>query len=209
MKLVKKKEMSKIFNLGNVPNLLTVGRIVLIPMFVLAYLLPGDWTYTAAASLFALASITDWLDGYLARRLDQTTAFGAFLDPAADKLMVVTALVMLIGHHNNLYLTLPGLIIIGREIMISALREWMAELNRRGLVRVGMLGRVKTGFQMIAILILVAGPPGFDAPWPYIGYFLIYVAAGMTLISMISYLKAAWPSLSDGMSSNTRSSRLP
>tara|TARA_A100001037_G_C14994781_1_gene564277 strand:- start:97 stop:684 length:588 start_codon:yes stop_codon:yes gene_type:complete len=191
--------MSKIFHLGNLPNLLTLGRIALIPLFVLVYVLPVSPAYSLAALLFALASLTDWLDGYLARKLNQSTAFGAFLDPAADKLMVVTALVMLIGHHSNLYLTIPGLVIIGREVMISALREWMAELNRRGLVKVGIIGRVKTLLQMLAILILVANPPNLDLPWLYIGYILLYIAAIMTLVSMISYLKAAWPSLSDGL----------
>jgi CDP-diacylglycerol---glycerol-3-phosphate 3-phosphatidyltransferase len=151
-----------------------------------------------AAALFGLAAFTDWLDGYLARRLEQTTPFGAFLDPVADKLIVVSALVVLIGHHANLWLTLPALIIVGREIVISALREWMAEMNRRGKVSVLWLGRVKTTFQMVAIAVLLANPPGFDRPFVLLGYGLLYAAAALTLWSMVLYLHAAWPTLKSG-----------
>jgi CDP-diacylglycerol--glycerol-3-phosphate 3-phosphatidyltransferase len=183
----------------NLPNLLTLSRIFLIPVFAVVYLVPGEGTYIYAAALFALAAFTDWLDGYLARRLDQTTAFGAFLDPVADKLIVVTALVLLIGHHNTLWFTLPGLIIVGREIVISALREWMAEMNRRGLVAGTWLGRLKTTFQMIAMVVLLANPPSLDRPWVIIGYVLLYIAAVMTLASMVIYLRAAWPTLLSGL----------
>lgn len=183
----------------NLPNLLTLSRIFLVPVFVVIYVVPGEGTYVYAAGLFALAAFTDWLDGYLARRLNQTTAFGAFLDPVADKLIVVTALVLLIGHHNTLWFTLPGLIIVGREIVISALREWMAEMNRRGLVAGTWLGRLKTTFQMIAMVVLLANPPSFDRPWVIIGYVLLYIAAIMTLASMLIYLKAAWPTLLAGL----------
>ena len=196
-------------NLTTLPNLLTLGRILLIPLFVVVYAIPGEWTYIYAAALFALAAFTDWLDGYLARRLNQSTAFGAFLDPVADKLIVVTALVVLIAHHNTAWLTLPGLIIVGREIVISALREWMAEMNRRGVIGVSWLGRVKTVFQMVAVVVLLANPPAFDRPWVLIGYALIYIAAIMTLISMVIYLKAAWPSLIDGLRDNPGDSRSP
>ena len=195
--------------LSNLPNLLTLSRILLIPLFVIVYAIPGEATYIYAAALFALAAFTDWLDGYLARRLNQTTAFGAFLDPVADKLIVVAALVVLVAHHNTVWLTLPGLIIIGREIVISALREWMAEMNRRGVVAASWLGRVKTVFQMVAVVVLLANPPAFDRPWVLIGYALIYVAAIMTLISMVLYLKAAWPSLVDGMRDEQGDSRSP
>ena len=183
----------------NLPNLLTLSRIFLIPVFVLVYMVPGEGTYVYAAGLFALAAFTDWLDGYLARRLNQTTAFGAFLDPVADKLIVVTALVLLIGHHHTLWFTLPGLVIVGREIVISALREWMAEMNRRGLVAGTWLGRVKTTFQMIAVVVLLANPPSFGRPWVIVGYVLLYIAAIMTLASMVIYLRAAWPTLVDGL----------
>jgi CDP-diacylglycerol--glycerol-3-phosphate 3-phosphatidyltransferase len=195
----------------NLPNLLTLSRIFLVPVFVVVYVIPGEGTYVYAAGLFALAAFTDWLDGYLARRLNQTTAFGTFLDPVADKLIVVTALVLLIGHHNTLWFTLPGLIIVGREIVISALREWMTEMNRRGLVAGTWLGRLKTTFQMIAMVVLLANPPSFDRPWVIIGYVLLYVAAIMTLASMIIYLKAAWPTLRLGLegASNPRPSDGP
>lgn len=186
--------------LMNLPNILTVSRILLIPVFVLIYLIPGQNTYLIAALLFGLAAFTDWLDGYLARRLNQTTPFGAFLDPVADKLIVVAALTILIGHHANLLLTLPGLIIIGREIVISALREWMAEMNRRGVIKVTWFARVKTTFQMVAIVVLIANPPLLDRPWVMAGYALLYLAAAMTLISMVLYIRAAWPTLRQGLS---------
>ncbi|MCZ6619632.1 MAG: CDP-diacylglycerol--glycerol-3-phosphate 3-phosphatidyltransferase [Gammaproteobacteria bacterium] len=182
----------------NLPNLLTMARILLVPIFVVVYIVPGPSTYLIASALFSLAAFTDWLDGYLARRLNQTTRFGAFLDPVADKLIVVTALVLLIGHHSSIWLTLPGIIIVGREIVISALREWMAEMNRRGIVAVTWLGRVKTTFQMIAVVVLLANPPILERPWVIIGYTLLYVAAVMTLWSMGIYLKAAWPTLRSG-----------
>jgi CDP-diacylglycerol--glycerol-3-phosphate 3-phosphatidyltransferase len=183
----------------NLPNLLTLSRIFLIPVFVVMYIIPGEGTYIYAAGLFALAAFTDWLDGYLARRLDQTTAFGAFLDPVADKLIVVTAVVLLIGHHSTLWFTLPGLIIVGREIVISALREWMAEMNKRGVVAASWLGQLKTTFQMIAMVVLLANPPSFDRPWVMVGYILLYIAAVMTLASMVIYLRAAWPTLVAGL----------
>ena len=178
------------------PNTLTLVRIALIPVFVLAYIFMDDMLWVSAV-LFACAAFTDWLDGFLARQLGQGTAFGAFLDPVADKLIVVTALVLLIESHSNLVMTLPGLIIVGREIIISALREWMAEMNRRGLVDVSWLGKIKTGVQMIAIVVLLANPPLLAIPWVIIGMLLLYVAALMTLWSM--FLQAAWPTLRDGL----------
>jgi CDP-diacylglycerol--glycerol-3-phosphate 3-phosphatidyltransferase len=183
----------------NLPNIITLARILLIPIFVLIYLAPGKWTYASAAIFFGLAAFTDWLDGYLARRLNQTTPFGAFLDPVADKLIVVSALVLLIANHHNVWLTLPALIIVGREIVISALREWMAEMNSSGAVAVSMLGKVKTTVQMIAIFMLLAYPPDLDAIWVVGGYVLLYVAAFMTLWSMTIYLMAAWPTLRAGL----------
>ena len=183
----------------SLPNVITVARIFLVPLFVLTYLSTWEWRYIATAFLFGLAAFTDWLDGYLARKLDQTTPFGAFLDPVADKLIVVTALVLLIGHHANLLLTLPGMIIVGREIVISALREWMAEMNQSLAVAVSRLGKIKTTIQMIAIAVLLANPPAFDSMWVMIGYVLVYVAAFMTLWSMLVYLHAAWPTLKAGL----------
>jgi CDP-diacylglycerol--glycerol-3-phosphate 3-phosphatidyltransferase len=183
----------------NLPNIITIARILFVPVFVIVYWMPGQSTYIASALLFGLAAFTDWLDGYLARRLNQTTPFGAFLDPVADKLIVVAALVVLIAHHHTIWLTLPALIIVGREIVISALREWMAEMNRSGAVAVGVLGKVKTTLQMIAIFMLLAHEPDFDATWVVGGYVLIYVAAFMTLWSMTIYLIAAWPTLLAGL----------
>jgi CDP-diacylglycerol--glycerol-3-phosphate 3-phosphatidyltransferase len=191
----------------NLPNLLTLARILLIPVFVLVYVLPGYETYLVAAVLFGLAAFTDWLDGYLARRLNQTTPFGAFLDPVADKLIVVAALTILVAHHASLWLTLPALIIIGREIVISALREWMAEMNRRGVIAVTWFARAKTTFQMVAIVVLIANPPDLTRPWVITGYVLLYLAAVMTLISMVLYLRAAWPTLRVGFTQKGAGSR--
>ncbi len=179
----------------NLPNLLTLLRIVLVPIFALVYLAPGETLYLWAGVLFALAAFTDWLDGYLARKLGQTTRFGTFLDPVADKLIVVTALILLIGQHANLWLTLPGIVIVSREIFISALREWMAEMDRRGLVAVTRVSKVKTTLQMVAITILLANAPDLHDHWVMSGYVLLYVAALMTLWSMCIYLMAAWPTL--------------
>ena len=192
----------------NLPNVITLARIFLIPVFVLLYLVPGKWTYASAAVFFGLAAFTDWLDGYLARRLNQTTPFGAFLDPVADKMIVVSALVLLVAHHHNIWLTLPALIIVGREIVISALREWMAEMNSSGAVAVGVLGKVKTTVQMIAIFMLLAYPPDLQAIWVIGAYALLYVAAFMTLWSMCIYLMAAWPALQAGLQGAKRRSDL-
>ena len=184
----------------NLPNFLTAARIGLIPVFALIYI-ATDTAYWLAALFFALAALTDWLDGYLARRLGQTTPFGAFLDPVADKLIVVTALVLLIGAHSSLWVTLPGVVIVGREIVISALREWMAEMNRRGLVAVSWIAQVKTALQMVAIAILLANPPRWD-PWVVVGVVLLYAAALITIWSMINYVRAAWPTLKDGFAAD-------
>ena len=183
----------------NLPNIITLARILLVPIFVVIYIWPGDSAYLVAAVLFGLAAATDWLDGYLARRLNQTTPFGAFLDPVADKLIVVSALVVLMAEHSTIWLALPGLIIVGREIMISALREWMAEMNSSVTVAVSVLGKVKTTLQMVAIAVLLALPPESTAAIVFIGYGLLYVAALMTLWSMSLYLQAAWPTLKQGL----------
>ncbi|MDV3503773.1 CDP-diacylglycerol--glycerol-3-phosphate 3-phosphatidyltransferase [Marinobacter sp. M-5] len=177
----------------NLPNILTMSRIVMIPVFVVIFYLPAQWSYLVSAAIFALAGATDWLDGYLARKLDQSTPFGAFLDPVADKLMVAVALTVLIEEHASLILTLPATIIIGREIVISALREWMAEMGSRASVAVSYIGKIKTTAQMVAIIALLAFPPGVFGAW--IGTGLLYLAAVLTLWSMFLYLKAAWPDL--------------
>ncbi|TBV00080.1 CDP-diacylglycerol--glycerol-3-phosphate 3-phosphatidyltransferase [Stutzerimonas kirkiae] len=178
----------------NIPNILTVLRVLLIPIFVLLFYLPFGWSYLAASAVFTVAAITDWLDGYLARRLQQSTPFGAFLDPVADKLMVAVALVLLVEEHANLWLTLPAVIIIGREIVVSALREWMAELGARAHVAVSNLGKWKTTAQMVALVILLANPPAMTI-WVGMGYALLLVAAALTIWSMLHYLLAAWPHL--------------
>jgi CDP-diacylglycerol---glycerol-3-phosphate 3-phosphatidyltransferase len=179
----------------NIPNLLTVLRVLLIPCFILLFYMPFSWSYWAASGVFACAAATDWLDGYLARRLEQSTPFGAFLDPVADKLMVAVALVLLVAEHTNLWLTLPAVIIIGREIVVSALREWMAELGARAHVAVSNLAKWKTAAQMVALIVLLANPPTFTA-WVILGYVLLVISAVLTLWSMVQYLMAAWPHLS-------------
>lgn len=181
----------------NIPNILTLARIAFIPLLVVLFYLPFSWSMPVAAGLFGLASITDWLDGYLARRWNQSTPFGAFLDPVADKLMVVVALALLIERYDTLVLTLPALVIIGREIVISALREWMAEMGKRGMVAVSWVGKLKTTLQMVSLLILLALPPAHE--FSLLGVVVLYTAAILTLWSMIQYLKAAWPHLSRSM----------
>ena len=150
----------------NIPNSLTLARIVAIPVFVLVYLLPVTWSSLAATVLFVFAGVTDWLDGYLARRLEQQSPFGAFLDPVADKLMVATAIVLLIADNqvqqqviSPILFTLVAVVIIGREIAVSALREWMAELGKRASVAVSIMGKVKTVLQIVAISMLLYGQP--------------------------------------------------
>lgn len=177
----------------NLPNILTLSRIIMIPVFVVVFYLPVEWSYMVSAGIFALAGATDWLDGYLARKLDQSTPFGAFLDPVADKLMVAVALAVLIEEHAAIVLTIPATIIIGREIVISALREWMAEIGSRGSVAVSYIGKVKTTAQMVSIVGLLAFPPG--VLWSDLSVALLYVAACLTLWSMWLYLKAAWGDL--------------
>lgn len=181
----------------NIPNLLTLARIAFIPLLVVFVYLPYSWSMPVAAGMFALAAVTDWLDGYLARRWNQSTPFGAFLDPVADKLMVAVALALLIERFDSIWLTLPALVIIGREIVISALREWMAEMGKRGSVAVSWLGKVKTTLQMVALLLLLAFAPGTQLA--LVGMFTLHVAALLTLWSMIMYLRAAWPHLSRAM----------
>jgi CDP-diacylglycerol--glycerol-3-phosphate 3-phosphatidyltransferase/cardiolipin synthase len=184
--------MSPLFNL---PNILTLLRIVLIPVFVIAYYSPLSWHNVLATAIFGLAAITDWFDGWLARRYNQSTPFGAFLDPVADKLMVATALVLMVQHYADAYLAISAAVIIGREITISALREWMAELGQRAKVAVSQVGKVKTTMQMIALFMLLYEEPLFGLPIRELGYIAIFLAAALTLWSMIVYLRAALPAL--------------
>ena len=177
----------------NIPNMLTLMRVALIPIFILLYYLPFHWSYLAAALVFTVASVTDWLDGYLARKWEQSTPFGAFLDPVADKLMVAVALVLLVQSHANFWVTAPAMVIIGREIVISALREWMAEIGARAQVAVSNLGKYKTAAQMVALIVLLANPVLPMTLWVILGYVLLAVSAILTLWSMVNYLLAAWP----------------
>jgi CDP-diacylglycerol--glycerol-3-phosphate 3-phosphatidyltransferase len=175
------------------PNILTLLRIVLIPVLVIVFYMPGQWSYQLSAMLFALAAITDWLDGYFARRLKQLSVFGAFLDPVADKLMVAVALVLLVQDNPSALFAVPASIIIGREIAISALREWMSEIGERTRVAVSVIGKIKTITQMVAILLLLYKAPIGPLPTHDVGVVLLYVAALLTLWSMLVYIRAAWP----------------
>ncbi len=179
----------------NTPNLLTLLRIMLIPVLVGVFYLPWKWTNELSTLIFGLAAITDWFDGYLARRWNQTSAFGAFLDPVADKLIVAVALVLLVQAHPTPWMAIPAAVIIGREITISALREWMAELGQRATVAVSMVGKVKTTAQMTSLLMLLYYDPLLGLPIYEIGFVLLYVAAILTLWSMMVYLRAALPIL--------------
>ena len=184
----------------SLPNIITGFRILLIPVLVIAfYLLPMETRYIISAFIFTVASITDWLDGYLARKMGQMTAFGAFLDPVADKLIVAVALVLLVEVHASAVLAIPALVIVCREIVVSALREWMARYSDKRGVAVSFLAKVKTVFQMIAIIVLLASGPDPHALQVILGYILLYAAAGLTLLSMYQYLRLAWPDLSSAM----------
>ncbi len=188
--------------LWNIPNLLTLIRIICIPvLMVVAY---SGWSqrFIASAVLFLLASATDWLDGYLARKLQQTSAFGRFLDPVADKLMVAAALIILVDWHHSIWMVVPAVVIIAREITISALREWMAELGKRASVAVSYIGKLKTTAQMLAIGLMLAQAPVHDVrgglivnALQVVAYLLLYVAVFLTIWSMLLYLQAAWPDL--------------
>lgn len=178
-----------------IPNILTLFRIAIIPVLAAVFLLPFHWSGQAAAALFLAATITDFLDGYLARRLGQESPFGAFLDPVADKLMVAVALIMLVQADPTLWMVIPAAIIIGREITISALREWMAFIGERAAVAVSYIGKVKTTAQMVSLVLLLWREPIVGFPTYIVGYVLLYVAAVLTLWSMILYLRAAWPVL--------------
>jgi CDP-diacylglycerol--glycerol-3-phosphate 3-phosphatidyltransferase len=177
--------------LTNIPNRLTLLRIGLIPVFILVFYLPFSWMNAVAAALYGLAALTDWLDGYLARRLGQTSPFGAFLDPVADKLMVAVALVLLVERDPSPWLAVPSCVILGREIAISALREWMAAIGERSKVRVMALGKVKTTAQMLAVVLMLYGPPPQHAVTYTVGFALLYLSALLTLWSMVLYLRAA------------------
>ncbi len=186
----------------NIPNLLTLFRIALIPVLVVLYFWELEIRSILVTGVFVTAAITDWLDGFLARKMNATSALGAFLDPVADKLIVSSALVLLVSDLDVLERVLHPLlfsvsvcVIIGREIVISALREWMAELGERGVVSVGVPGKVKTVFQMVSIPLMLYAEPILEIPAFRVGEIVFYVAAILTLWSVWTYLKAAMPYL--------------
>lgn len=184
----------------NIPNILTLFRIALIPVLLVLYYWDSGIRSLLVTGVFVTAAITDWLDGFLARKMNATSALGAFLDPVADKLIVSSALVLLVSDLDVLSRVIHPLlfsisvcIIIGREIVVSALREWMAELGERGVVSVGILGKVKTGFQMVSISLLLYAEPILEVPSFRVGELAFYVAAILTLWSVWTYLKVAMP----------------
>jgi len=188
----------------SLPNFLTLFRIFVIPFLVLSFYLPTPNKYLYSAAIFAIAALTDALDGWLARNLGVMSKFGEFLDPVADKLLVAVTLVLLVSKLD--YLAIPAAIIVGREIIVSALREWMAELGKRASVAVSFVGKLKTAIQMLALFCLLAVHPVnlTQQKWmvvvTMIGYVSLYVAAFLTLWSMVVYLRMAWSSLTAGLS---------
>lgn len=183
------------------PNILTITRIAIIPVIVVAYYLDITWSNLLVTFLFVLAAITDWLDGFLARRMNETSRFGAFLDPVADKLMVVVVLVLVVDRNptsvSGIWITAPAIVIIGREIAISALREWMSVLGAAGVVAVSWLGKIKTTAQMLALGFLLYADTLYGYHMADWGLALLYLAAILTFWSMLDYLKAAYKRLSD------------
>jgi CDP-diacylglycerol---glycerol-3-phosphate 3-phosphatidyltransferase len=182
-------------NLATVPNVLTVARIVAVPLLVALFYWNHPWAHVLSASVFIAAAITDTLDGYLARRMGITSPLGEFLDPVADKLIVAVALVLLVGHDTRPFIVITAAVIIGREITVSALREWMAHIGSRAKVAVSGMGKVKTIVQMTGLSMMMFRQDVFGLPIYQIGVVLLVFAAALTLWSMVAYLQAAWPEL--------------
>ena len=185
-----------------IPNILTVARIIAIPVFIIAYFLSPDQKNTVAVAIFVLAALTDWLDGFLARKLKEVSPFGAFLDPVADKLIVCTALVLLVSDDNvssqvlfQSIFTISVIIIVGREVSVVALREWMAEKGQRASIATSYLSKSKTFLQMLAIVLLLYGQSINEFPTLVVGELLLYIAAALTIWTMVLYLRNAWPIL--------------
>ena len=181
----------------NLPNILTVSRVILIPVMLIFFYLPVEWNRIAASFIFGLAGMTDFLDGYFARKHKTFSKFGAFLDPVADKLTVTTALIILLQDHPTILMMIATAVIVGRELTISALREWMADLGERTTVNVAFVGKIKTVFQMFAIGFLLFEHDLWGIPVFTIGLSLLYIATALTLWSMFIYLKAAWPMMKE------------
>lgn len=193
----------------NIANLLTSFRILCIPLLVFFFYLPVTWGQTTAAIIFAIVGWTDWFDGWVARKFDMQSKLGEFLDPVADKLMVAASLVLLVEQHATFWIAVPALVIISREITVSALREWMSQHGELSAVKVVNIAKFKTLMQLSAIFfLLLAGKEAsitsvFEHSWLYIwGYIFLYVAVGLTLWSMMIYLQATWPSLNSEENKN-------
>lgn len=180
------------------PTMLTLFRIVLVPVLVAVFYWQHPWSNILACAVFVLGALTDWLDGWIARRYDMYSAFGAFLDPVADKLAVTFALFLVTQRHPTVWMALLSAIIVGREITISALREWMAQMGSHGLVKVAALGKIKTIVQMIAISFVLFYEDLFGIPIFKIGEWLLAIAAALTLWSGFDYIRAAWPTIRNG-----------
>lgn len=186
------------------PNQITLFRIILIPIFLIIFYLPLSWSHFGAFAVFWLAAVSDALDGYLARKLNQSSAFGAFIDPVADKLMVVAALVMIVQDYQTWLVAIPAIIMIAREVFISALREFMSSRGKRDVIAVSNMGKYKTAAQMLGIMGLI-WRPDYDIPlilfyFPhiilnYLSYGFYFIATVLTLSTLIDYFKAAWPEL--------------
>ncbi len=177
----------------NIPNTITTSRIVLIPVFIAAFYLPYDWASTLATFIFGFAALTDWFDGYLARKLNQQSSIGAFIDPLADKLMVISALLIIITKHpENNWLLFSSLVIISREILISSLREWMSGMGASQVVAVSIFGKIKTVAQMFALLFLIYEQDIFGFSAYNIGTVILVLAAVLTIVSMFIYIRSAW-----------------
>ena len=175
------------------PTAITLFRIALIPLFVIVFYLPFGWANVVATAIFFIACVSDWVDGYLARSMQLESSFGAFLDPVADKLMVVVVIVLLVEANPSIYMTLPSVVIVAREISISALREWMAQIGSSTTVKVSFIGKSKTVAQMFALGFMIFSEPLWGLPIFDIGLAIYYLAALLTIASMVIYLRAAWP----------------
>ena len=176
----------------NIPTYLTIFRVVLIPLFIISFYLPISYSAEITTFIFFIACVTDWFDGYLARKWNQTTRLGAFLDPVADKVLVAAALVCVVEHYHTWWITIPAIVMISREIIISALREWMAEIGERASVAVSIWGKVKTTAQMFALGGLLWRQ---SFTMEVLAFILLYIAAALTIWSMLQYLKASKGSL--------------
>lgn len=181
----------------NIPTLLTLTRIALIPILAIFFYIPWEYSNIATTFIFIVAGVTDWLDGYLARKMQVETKFGAFLDPVADKIMVAFVLVLLVEGESSIWMTLPAAVIIGREITISSLREWMAQIGQHATVKVSQIGKLKTTAQMIAIGCLLYSEEFVGVSMQLFGLGMLYIAAILTLWSMMSYLKVAYSSMTN------------